>query len=639
MYIVNHTLSQLKEYGLSFKSVYNIITENYSTEVFSEHLENNTVVKTTYSELFKKVDLVADIINSNYQNSNSKIIGIYLENSPQWVACFWGILKAGFIPLLLNTRQDISSSEYVIENTNPVFVFSESSDISKGITIDEFFGKSHTEISSQNWEDRIIMVTSGSTATPKIICHNGHSICSQIELTGDIVKINPTIKHDRKLNVRILAFLPFYHVFGLVSTMMWFTFFGRTLIFLPDYNPNTIQEVCRNQNVSHFFATPLVWDKVVKNLLREVEVQGKTDLFNKMINFSNKLQTVFPHIGVSIIRNTVFKKVRKQALGTNLHFLISGGGFISPETLRVLNGLGYSLYNGYGLTECGILSVNLSRKAQDRLTTNCGPLFSNVNYRINENSQLEIANNNTFIGTYKNGEFIEFNEEFINTNDIVELDSKNRLKVIGRNDDVIVTSGGENLSPEAIEEKLDSSEFETATILYGRINNKEQLILALSYSSNNSALYLANALDKLYKSIEKLPLIERPTAVIRIIDEIPFSLKSVDRKELKRRIDSNSIFYEACSISATENMAHYEDKEYREIMNTVKSIFAKATNTPVEKITDTVDFVNAGGDSLGYFELLAEIKEQTGVEIDTDSNLLLTPMSFANYIYQHKESK
>ncbi|MGN1130342.1 MAG: AMP-binding protein, partial [Ruminococcus sp.] len=505
--------------------------------------------------------------------------------------------------------------------------------------IDEFFSKSHKKMSSQNWEDRIIMVTSGSTATPKIICHNGHSICSQIELTGDIVKINPTIKHDRKLNVRILAFLPFYHVFGLVSTMMWFTFFGRTLIFLPNYNPNTIQEVCRNQNVSHFFATPLVWDKVVKNLLKEVETQGKTDLFNKMINFSNKLQTVFPHIGASIIRNTVFKSVRKQALGTNLHFLISGGGFISPETLRVLNGLGYSLYNGYGLTECGILSVNLSRKAEDRLTTNCGPLFSNVDYRINENSQLEITNNNTFIGTYKNGDFIEFTEEFINTNDIVELDSKNRLKVIGRNDDVIVTSGGENLSPEAIEEKLDTSDFETATILYGKINSKEQLILALSYSSNNSALYLANALDKLYKSIEKLPLIERPTAVIRIIDEIPFNLKSVDRKELKSRIDSNSIFYEACSVSATENMAHYEDKEYREIINTVKNVFAKVTNTPVENITDTVDFVNAGGDSLGYFELIAEIKEQTGVEIDTESNILLTPMSFANYIYQHKESK
>ena len=125
MYIVNHTLSQLKEYGLSLKSVYNIITENYSSEVFSEHLENNKTVKTTYKELFEKVDLVANIIHSNYQSNNFNIIGIYLENSPQWVACFWGILKAGFIPLLLNTRQDITANEYVIENTNPVFVFSE----------------------------------------------------------------------------------------------------------------------------------------------------------------------------------------------------------------------------------------------------------------------------------------------------------------------------------------------------------------------------------------------------------------------------------------------------------------------------------------------------------------------------------
>ena len=639
MYIVNHTLSQLKEYGLSLKSVYNIITENYSSEVFSEHLENNKTVKTTYKELFEKVDLVADIIQSNYQGNNSNIIGIYLENSPQWVACFWGILKAGFIPLLLNTRQDITANEYVIENTNPVFVFSENPEMPRSISVNDFLNKSYENLSSPKWEDRIIMVTSGSTATPKIICHNGHSICSQIELTGYVVKVNPTVKHDHRLNVRILAFLPFYHVFGLVSTMLWFTFFGRTLIFLPDYNPSTIQEVCRNQNVSHFFATPLVWDKVVKNLLREVESQGKTEIFNKMINFSNKLQTILPHIGVSVIRNTVFKKVRKQALGTNLHFLISGGGFISPETLRVLNGLGYSIYNGYGLTECGILSVNLSRKAKDRLTTNCGPLFSNVNYRINENSQLEIAKDNSYVGTYKDGKFIEFTEEFINTNDIVELDDKGRIRIIGRSDDVIVTTGGENLSPEAIEEKLDTGDFETATVLYGKINNKEQLILALSVNGNGSALYLANALDKLYKSIEKLPLLERPTAVIRIIDEIPFNLKDVDRKELKNRINSNSIFYEVCNISATENIAHYEDEKYIEIINTVKNIFAKVTNTPVENITDTVDFVNIGGDSLGYFELIAEIKEQTGREIDTEGDILLTPMSFANYIYENKESK
>ena len=266
-------------------------------------------------------------------------------------------------------------------------------------------------------------------------------------------------------------------------------------------------------------------------------------------------------------------------------------------------------------------------------------MFSNVNYRINENSQLEIAKDNSYIGTYKDGKFIEFTEEFINTNDIVELDDKGRIRIIGRSDDVIVTTGGENLSPEAIEEKLDTGDFETATVLYGKINNKEQLILALSVNGNGSALYLANALDKLYKSIEKLPLLERPTAVIRIIDEIPFNLKDVDRKELKNRINSNSIFYEVCNISATENIAHYEDEKYIEIINTVKNIFAKVTNTPVENITDTVDFVNIGGDSLGYFELIAEIKEQTGREIDTEGDILLTPMSFANYIYENKESK
>ena len=87
-------------------------------------------------------------------------------------------------------------------------------------------------------EEKIVRIhsSSGTTGTPKIIIYDGNAISEQILLSGDIVKINPTIKNDKRLNIRLIAFLPFYHIFGLMATFLWFFFFGRTFIFLPKYD-------------------------------------------------------------------------------------------------------------------------------------------------------------------------------------------------------------------------------------------------------------------------------------------------------------------------------------------------------------------------------------------------------------------
>ena len=90
-------------------------------------------------------------------------------------------------------------------------------------------------------------------------------------------------------------------------------------------------------------------------------------------------------------------------MGEKLAFLISGGGFISPRTLEVLNGLGYSIYAGYGLTECGVICVELSRNAKFRNGTSTGKIFSNVKYKISEEGELLIPNDHSMNGIYVDG--------------------------------------------------------------------------------------------------------------------------------------------------------------------------------------------------------------------------------------------
>ena len=635
--IVKQNLDLLKSNNLTFKSIYGIINNRFKSEIFSLHINNGQIVETTYSQMAKMCENTAKAIMA--KDKKSDIIGIYMDNSIQWVASFWGILMAGYKPLLLNTKQDINVTNEIIKEVKPAFVISGNSKVDGSISFEQLIGEDSDMEFEPKWSDQIILVTSGSTTKPKIIVHNGKSICSQIELTADILKRNSTLKHNIKLEVKILAFLPFYHIFGLVSTLMWFTFFGRTLVFLSDYGVNSIQHTCQRVGVTHFFAIPLVWDNVVEKLLIQVNKQGKTKLFNRMIRFSNKLQTILPHIGPVIVRNLIFKGVREELLGTNLNFLIAGGGFIAPRTLEVMNGLGCSLYVGYGLTECGILSVNLCRRAKRRLGTSCGPIFTNVQYRINEDGQLEIGKDNCFVGMYVDGEFKPNTAEFYNTNDIVRIDSKNELNIVGRCDDVIITENGENMSPEAIEARLDSRALHSATFTYAKLDGKKQLVLAVEYNNSENAFDRANSLTKLFESINKLPMSERPAQVICLLGQVPYNLKGVNRKLLTEQLENNQLYYEKCEMPNPQQIEQYKSEEYSCLLVKIKKCFADVTGANPDDVTDTVDFVHLGGDSLQYVELLERVSDVAGVNVGINDTPMMTPMAFADYIMNNKTEK
>ena len=70
--------------------------------------------------------------------------------------------------------------------------------------------------------------------------------------------------------MKLLMFLPLFHIFGLVASYFWFAFFGRTFVFLSDYSPNTILSTIRRHKVTHLFAVPLLWDTLAKEIKKEV---------------------------------------------------------------------------------------------------------------------------------------------------------------------------------------------------------------------------------------------------------------------------------------------------------------------------------------------------------------------------------
>lgn len=645
--IVTGNIEALKNAPQTFESIYTIIKNSFTSETFGEWLENGEVCKMSYYELYERADSFskAAVTYAAKKDSDSRFVGIFLENSCDWVALFWGLLQAGFKPILLNTRHNIQINNDIIKEMDPVFVVSEDARVDKAISVKDLLeeGKGvKFDKSMINWADEIILITSGSTSKPKIISHSGKTICLQVEMSADIVRTNQSIQYNAKLDIHNLAFLPFYHIFGLIATLMWFMFFGRGFVFLPKYDAQSIQFVCKRVGVTHFFAIPLVWNKTVAALEREVAKQGKTEKFNKAIRFSNKLQNIFPLLGPVIVRNLIFKKIRRQLMGEKLAFLISGGGFIAPRTLEVLNGLGYSIYAGYGLTECGVLCVELSRKSKFRNGTSTGKIFSNVKYKISEEGELLIPRDHSMNGIYIDGKFSEFTDEYYPTNDLVNIDETGRLHIIGRLDDVIIGPNGENISPEEIESRIDKGAFTQEAMINCKLpgTDEKQMVLVLADDGSMGAFEKASSLRNVFTSIDALTMSERPVKVLNLIGSMPENFKGIDRKTLSLKLEEQELFATECARPTDEEVTRTRSAEYTELIGKVCDVYAEVLNKDRSEITETSNFVTLGGDSMEYVEMLSKVSEVTGRTISMTETPLITPMAISDYlIEQNKESK
>ena len=645
--IVTGNIEALKNAPQTFESIYTIIKNSFTSETFGEWLENGEVCKMSYYELYERADSFskAAVTYAAKKDSDSRFVGIFLENSCDWVALFWGLLQAGFKPILLNTRHNIQINNDIIKEMDPVFVVSEDARVDKAVSVKDLLeeGKGvKFDKSMINWADEIILITSGSTSKPKIISHSGKTICLQVEMSADIVRTNQSIQYNAKLDIHNLAFLPFYHIFGLIATLMWFMFFGRGFVFLPKYDAQSIQFVCKRVGVTHFFAIPLVWNKTVAALEREVAKQGKTEKFNKAIKFSNKLQNIFPLLGPVIVRKFIFKKIRRQIMGEKLAFLISGGGFIAPRTLEVLNGLGYSIYAGYGLTECGVLCVELSRKSKFRNGTSTGKIFSNVKYKVSEEGELLIPRDHSMNGIYIDGRFNEFTDEYYPTNDLVNIDETGRLHIIGRLDDVIIGPNGENISPEEIESRIDKGAFTQEAMINCKLpgTDEKQMVLVLADDGSMGAFEKASSLRNVFTSIDALTMSERPVKVLNLIGSMPENFKGIDRKALSLKLEEQELFATECARPTDEEVTRTRSAEYTELIGKVCDVYAEVLNKDRAEITETSNFVTLGGDSMEYVEMLSKVSEISGRTISMTETPLITPMAIADYlIEQNKESK
>lgn len=628
---VNQQMSLLRQREQTFESVYEIMFSMRDNVMF-ETTDGNKIFKKTYGEVYKDVTKTAYSLKKLISVPKNSIIGIYMDNSVEWIEIFWAILKSGNVPLLMNKRLDNDILEELLKSNGVQAVITDSREFSVPTVNFKSIDKSSEPCELGEWADRIILMSSGSTNDVKLCVYNGKAICEQIYNSADIVRKSKLIKAHYDGHIKQLTFLPFYHVFGLVACYMWFAFFARTFVLLNNLSGETIINTVKKHKVTHIFAVPMLWERIRKSATKLIE-QRRPHLVKKVqkgLEVSNSIQKYFPSIGRKFAKKT-FKEIRENLFGDSIQFLITGGGAVTTKTLKFFNGIGYRLANGYGMTEIGIACVELSNSTGLLNSGSVGRAFGSVNCRVNTDGILEIKTRSVASEIITRGKSAAYTEnDWFSTADGAKI-KNGHIYILGRSDDLIVGSSGENISPSMIEDKISIPDTSVCMLGIER-NGKIKSTLVLGISKYFSKQKASGIKSELFKIIEK-------NGYTSLIDDIYFTFDSLmtesefklNRNRIRKRIANGEI-----TLIRPEEFdnAQREENINQELREQIREMFSEVLEKEVTQDQCALNFFfELGGTSLAYFQLIENIKSEFNVPFPiVDDQSITTVNEFCIYL-------
>ncbi|MFZ4895310.1 AMP-dependent synthetase/ligase [Plantibacter sp. Mn2098] len=208
-------------------------------------------------------------------------------------------------------------------------------------------------------------------------------------------------------------------------------------------------------------AVPRVFEKVYNSSEQKAEAGGKGKIFRRAadtaIEYSKALEAGKVPLGLklrfAIFDKLVFSKI-KTAMGGRVQYAVSGSAPLGPRLGHFFHALGIVILEGYGLTETTApATVNLAQKSK---IGTVGPALPGVSIRIAEDNEVEIKGVNIFKEYWQNpiATAEAFDDGWFRTGDLGSFDSDGFLTITGRKKEIIVTAGGKNVAPAALEDPI-----------------------------------------------------------------------------------------------------------------------------------------------------------------------------------------
>jgi len=626
----------------TLKDIFDIQIKTWSKRtLFIFEDENGKVKKVKYSEFESICRKYAFAFEKALNYPKGSFIALKMNNSPKWAYTFWGLVIAGYSPILINSILRSDDTNRLIKESNARVVINDQDESLCVPNININSLEFSEESKSEEFANKVAFCTSGTTGKSRIYVYNGENLSYQIYAAYCMPDTSDTIMYQ-KPDVRLITIIPFAHIFGFVANLLWFTFFGRTFVFTKSINPDEIVRMCKKYQVSHIFAVPLFWDRVAKSFRASLSKESKSrlSLVEKLIKYNNKeiSKTEAGFASTKIVR----KKLQKKILGDKVVFCIAGGSVISKDTLHTINGIGYPLYNGYGMTEIGITSVELSPDIIQRNKASVGKSLTNIEYKV-ENNELLVKAPQIHSETLINGKLekaIIDENGYFHTGDIASIDKDGYTYIKGKTKDVVIGANGENIYPDEVEIKFsDISEIDNLSVLGVKRDGNEVLTMVLYIESKLNKEQIENIQNKISEANEKLPRSMQVQDFYLSTMPLPINASmKVMRYQLVDDLKNRPELFIKLNRGDLTSFEGYDEKEIKQISEHVIDIIADILNIDKATIPASAHIiVDLGGDSFTYMSIIASIESEFDIKISTDMiGRLNTVNEFTLYILKQK---
>ncbi len=565
-----------------------------------EKSEGYRIKSTTYGEAYDDILRLAEALDKTLGIPAGSTVGLSMENSLLWIEMFWAILLIGCKPLLMNLRLGKETLEQALKDCSAQAVISDGEEYSVRTVAAQSVALSDKPYTPKEFGEELFVMSSGTSSHVKVCAFSADEFRSEIHNSYRIIKECELVKRHYDGHIKQLCFLPFYHVFGLIAVYIWFGFFSRSFVQLNDMQPQTIVNTIKRHKVTHIFAVPLFWETVYDQAVKTIKNRGEKTYkkFLKGLKISRSLSAI-PALSQAFSKKA-FAEVRQNLFGESIRFLITGGSAIRPEVMEFFNAIGYHLADGYGMTEIGITSVELSSDVRVLNSCSVGRPLVGAEYKINESGELLVRGSVVAKYIIENGKkTVTDKTAWFNTRDIAECDGE-RYRILGRTDDLIVAPNGENLNPNLTEPqlRLDGA---NGVCLVSAGKTPVLLVSVNRYITSESL----EALDSRVKQrIEELSLKGQIGKIVYISDPL---LQGGEFKLNRKRLAED---YLAGRLSIVDPLAQSDGGDQDVLMLHLRQVVAAALDRDESEVAPQSDFfADLGGTSLDYFAVIAKLQE------------------------------
>ena len=413
-------------------------------------------------------------------------VALISYNRPEWAIVDYASHLIGAVTVPLYATSTADQAGFILSDSGAVIVFAENAeqlakvgpgratvvfDPAPGATsFEEFLASgpgAPPTVETDPAALATIIYTSGTTGTPKGVMLSHRNLLSNVTALLEIVTFT---QEDVSL-----SFLPVSHAF---QRIVDYAIFSRGAVVAYAESVDSVAKNLLQVRPTILCAVPRFYEKVHDRVLQSIDAMpgtkkrlAKWALRTGAAESAYRLRGKSVPLGLQIRRGLahvlVLRKIRART-GGRVRLLVSGGAPLGAATNEFFNALGFTLIEGYGLTETSPV-ITLNRPGDVKIGT-VGPAITGVEVRIApEDGEILVRGPIVMMGYYNRPDETAavLVDGWFKTGDIGELDADGHLKITDRKKDLLKTSGGKYIAPAPIEGRIREHPYVANAVVLG----------------------------------------------------------------------------------------------------------------------------------------------------------------------------